>query len=114
MKDLRSYRHLIYASTLNKKPAQHCPVKIPLHELILHNRALFIKKKLPGNFSTRNIFMKYNAFFLGNRKTIDVFGARQKKHFLSMLLKKQWGKSRSLPDFAKKSFNEIYRQQREG
>ena len=108
MKDLRSYRHLIYASTLNKKAAQHCPVKIPLHELILYNRALFIKKKIAGNFSMWNIFMKNNAFFLGNRKTMNLLGFRQKKHFLSLLLKKQWGTCRSLPEFAKKSFNKMF------
>jgi len=109
MKDLRSYRHLMYASGLNKKPAQQCPVKIPLHELILYNRALFIKKEVAGNFSTWNIFMKNNAFFMGNRKTMDFFSFRQKRYFLSLLLKKQWKKRRSLPDFAKKSFNEKYR-----
>ena len=70
MKDMRSYRHLLYASTLSKKPAQHCPVKIPLHELIGYNRELFIKKKIAGNFSLWNIFMKYNAFFLGKRNII--------------------------------------------
>jgi L-lactate dehydrogenase complex protein LldF len=103
MKDMRLYRHLIYASTLNKKPAQHCPIKIPLHELILYNRELLIKKKIVGNFSGWNIFMKYNAFFMGNRKVMDAFGFRQKKSFLSFLLKKQWGNRRSLPDFARKS-----------
>ena len=107
MKDMRSYRHLLYASTLSKKPAQHCPVKIPLHDLIGYNRALFIKKKIAGNFSTWNIFMKHNAFFLGNRKTMDILNFRQKKRFLSLLLKKQWGGRRSLPDFAKKSFNNL-------
>jgi L-lactate dehydrogenase complex protein LldF len=109
MKDMRSHRHLLYVSTLNKKPAQHCPVKTPLHDLILHNRALFIKKKLDGNFSLWNIFVKHNAFFLGNRKTMNLLGSRQKNVFLSFLLKKQWGKKRSLPKFAKKSFNEKYR-----
>jgi len=108
MKDMRSYRHLIYASTLNKKPTQHCPVKIPLHELILHNRALLIKKNIAGNFSSWNIFMKYNAFFMGNRKAMNALNFRNKKRFLSILLKKQWGKRRALPEFAKKSFNEIY------
>ena len=110
MKDLRSYRHLMYATTLNKKPAQHCPVKIPLHELILHNRALLIRKKMSKSFSKWNIFMKNNSSFLGNRKRMDFLGARQKKRFLSVLLKKRWGKSRSLPDFAKKSFNERMKQ----
>ena len=109
MKDMHAYRHLIYASTLSKKPAQHCPVKIPLYELIAYNRALFIKKRISGNFSSWNIFMKYNAFFLGNRKIMNLFGSRQKKYFLSFLLKKQWGHKRSFPDFAKKSFNEMYK-----
>ena len=108
MKDMHSYRHLLYASTLSKKPAQHCPVKIPLHELIGHNRELFIRKKIAGNFSIWNIFMKYNAFFLGNRKVMDLPGARQKRRFLSLLLKKQWGSRRQLPDFAKKSFNKMF------
>ena len=110
MRDLRSYRHLIYASTLNKKPAQHCPVKMPLHELVLYNRALLMRKRVSGNFSGWNIFMKHNAFFMGNRKAIDLLGARQKKQVLSVLLKKQWGKSRSLPNFVKKSFNERMKQ----
>jgi L-lactate dehydrogenase complex protein LldF len=107
MKDMRLYRHLIYAATLNKKPAQHCPVKIPLHELILHNRALLIKKKIAGNFSLCNIFMKYNSFFMGNRKKINFLNSRNKKRFLSFLLKKQWGNRRMLPEFTKKSFNEV-------
>ena len=108
MKDMRTYRHLMYASTLSKKPAQHCPVKIPLHELILHNRALLIKKKVSGNFSFWNIFMKYNYLFMGNRKMMNVLNSRQKKRLLSFLLKKQWGNQYSLPDFSKKSFNEMY------
>jgi len=107
MKDMRTYSHLMYASTLSKKPAQHCPVKIPLQELILHNRALFIKKNIPGNFSFWNIFTKNNTFFMGNRKTINVFNSSQKKRFLSLILKKQWGNGRTLPDFAKRSFNEM-------
>jgi L-lactate dehydrogenase complex protein LldF len=108
MKDMRTYRHLIYASTLSKKPAQHCPVKIPLHELILHNRELLIRKKISGNFSLWNVFMKHNAFFMGNRRVMDAFGAHQKKRFLSFLLKKQWKRGRLLPDFSMKSFNEMY------
>jgi L-lactate dehydrogenase complex protein LldF len=106
LKGMAEYNHLSYASSLCGSCTQVCPVKIPLHEMLLHNRndsvmAGFAK---PGEKKSMNMMKR----FLSKRKRMDRFSMRVKNIGIRMLFKKAWGSRRELPKFAKKSFRELW------
>src|SRR5690606_17605580 len=43
LKDEKEYKHLSFASSVCGACTEVCPVGIPLHELLLHNRALAVE-----------------------------------------------------------------------
>lgn len=108
MLDSKKYRYLTYFSSLSAAPERHCPVRIPLNDLLLYNRALFTKERRAGEFSMKNTLFQQSLRLLSIRSALNASGGR-KSRYLASLIKPQWGKGRALPKFAKKSFNEIYR-----
>ncbi|MDR0363590.1 MAG: LUD domain-containing protein [Bacteroidales bacterium] len=109
MRDTKAYRYLAYASILSPHPEHHCPVRIPLNNLLLYNRALFMKEGKLGEFSVKNVIMQQSLRFLGNRAILNS-GRIKKSTYLASIIKNQWGMQRMLPKFAKKSFNETFRE----
>lgn len=109
MRDSKHDRYLTYASPLSLAPEQHCPVRIPLNNLLLYNRALFVKEGRAGEFSVKNIIWQQSLRLLGKRSMLNS-GKSQKSAYFSALVKNQWGTERALPRFAKKSFNEMWRE----
>lgn len=106
LKGMEEFNHLSYACSLCGYCTQVCPVKVPLHDLLLHNRndsvsAGFSK---PGEKKSMNMMKK----FLSKRKRMDMFSMSVKNIGMKMVFKKVWGPRRELPKFAKKSFRELW------
>ena len=99
MKGMNSYKHLSFASTLCGACTEVCPVKIPLHNLLLHNRNEAIK----DGYSTGNEkwSMKAMKRMMLKRKYMDMGGFGVRNYTFKKSIGKNWGPRRDLPPLAK-------------
>lgn len=102
-RDIKEYGKLAFASTLCGSCSAVCPVKINLHEQLVAYRSLY-KQSVP---EAKDRFYKIVAFIL---KSPRLYGAILKllKFVPHPLYKRLWGKERTMPKVAKKSFRELY------
>ncbi len=107
MKDFSSYKHLSFASSLCGKCTTVCPVKIPLHELLLVNRDLAIKGRHYTLMEKQS--MKLSTKGMKSRKMMNMVSGKTKNVLAKTFLSKSWGPHRDLPRFANKSFNEQWK-----
>ncbi|MEI6433234.1 MAG: lactate utilization protein B [Bacteroidota bacterium] len=105
---MKEYNHLSFASSLCGKCTEVCPVKIPLHELLLHNRHEAVVKKYVS-FTWRVIVSGWKTVML-HRWMIDKPKSGLKNKMISRFGKKMWGNRRSLPRIAQKSFKEQWKE----
>jgi L-lactate dehydrogenase complex protein LldF len=103
---LKEYNHLSFASSLCGKCTEVCPVKIPLHELLLYNRNEAVKRGYTK--SIWKFIMKGWRTIMQNRWMIDRSGYKLKNRFLKMFFTKWWGPRRDLPKFAEKNFKQLW------
>jgi L-lactate dehydrogenase complex protein LldF len=107
LNDFSAYKHLSFASSLCGKCTTVCPVKIPLHELLLANRDMAIKK---GHYTfMEKQSMKLSTTGLKSRKLMNMLSGKTKNTLANTFLKSAWGQKRELPKFAPKSFNEQWK-----
>lgn len=106
--DFGKYKHLSFASSLCGKCTTVCPVKIPLHELLLVNRNYVVKKGSTPFVEKQGI--KWSATGLNSRKIMNIVGGKMKNNLASSFLKRNWGSRRDLPKFSNKSFNEQWKE----
>jgi L-lactate dehydrogenase complex protein LldF len=102
------FRHLSYASSLCGKCTEVCPVKIDLHKHLLYNRRDSVKEKLYG--ATENFSMYVWKTAMLKRNTMEKGGAKLKNFMLRRLFRNAWGDKRDLPEVAPKSFNRMWRE----
>jgi L-lactate dehydrogenase complex protein LldF len=105
---LKEYNHLSYASSLCGKCTEVCPVKIPLHELLLHNRNETVNNGYSKS-SWKFIMYGWKKVML-NRWMLDKTGSGMKNRFLRIFFRKHWGKRRELPKVAEKSFKQLWQE----
>lgn len=106
MNELREYAYLTSACSLCGKCAEVCPVKIPLDDLMVENRNLVNTEKA-GNVKFDAMF-KLMIWHCKSRKKMDspLF---LKKLELKRFLGSVWGERRVLPEFAQKSFSQLWK-----
>jgi L-lactate dehydrogenase complex protein LldF len=104
---LKDYNHLSFASSLCGKCTEVCPVKIPLHELLLHNRHETILRKY-SSYKWRVIVSGWKTVML-HRWMMDKPGARLKNRVMNRFGRKMWGPRRTVPKIAPKSFRELWK-----
>jgi len=110
LKSMDKYKHLSFASSLCGNCTEVCPVKIPLHELLLYNRNDSVKAGYSKKMDRMSMYgMKK---ILLKRKRMDMFNAGMKNIALRTFIKKVWGPRRELPKIAKKSFRELWLQKK--
>ena len=107
LKDFGKYKHLSFASSLCGACTETCPVKIPLHELLLVNRKDAIDNGFYTYFEKKSLDIA--TFALSNRKRLDMTGGGLKNFAMKMTVKNTWGPRRELPEMAKKSFSKIWK-----
>lgn len=105
---MKDYKHLSYSSSLCGRCTEVCPVKIDLHNLLLHNRHDAVEEKHTS--SKENLMWVFWKKAMMKRRTMEKGGAKLKNFMLNQFFKKQWGDRRELPKVAKKSFNQIWRE----
>jgi L-lactate dehydrogenase complex protein LldF len=105
---LKEYNHLSYASSLCGKCTEVCPVKIPLHELLLHNRHETVVRKYTS-YTWRIIINGWKMMML-HRWMIDKPKAGLKNKMVARFGKQMWGPRRTLPRFAQKSFKQQWKE----
>ena len=106
LKNMDEYKHLSFASSLCGSCTEVCPVKIPLHEMLLNNRSESVKKGFTN--SSEKFSMTGMKYFLAKRSRLDKFNSRIKNVGMQMIFKQAWGPNRELPKFAKKTFRELW------
>lgn len=108
LKGIKEYSHLSFASTLCGKCSEKCPVNIPLHELLLHNRNDF-NKTTDSNIKEKALIWSWKKI-IHNRKLMNFISPKIKNKFISLLFNNIWGQSKKNPLFASKSFNQMWRE----
>lgn len=108
MLGMEEYKHQSFASSICGKCTEVCPVKIPLHELLLVNRNESIKKGYTSRAEKFSIF-GWKTIML-SRKKMDLMGGKMKNKVFKYFFKKQWGNKRELPKVEQKSFNSLWKE----
>ncbi len=107
-KGLKEYNHLSFASSLCGKCSEVCPVKIPLHELLLYNRHEAVAKKFVSH-KWRLIIRGWKMVML-RRWMLDKPKSGLKNRLIRRFAGKMWGEGRTLPKIAPKSFKERWKE----
>lgn len=107
LKDQKTWKHLSFASSLCGRCTEVCPVKIPIHELLLVNRNDAIENGFFTYFEKESI--KISTTALSSRNKLDMFGGKVKNFGAKLFVEKMWGPRRSLPQFAEKSFSKQWK-----
>ena len=104
----KKFKHLSFASSLCGKCTTVCPVKIPLHELLLVNRNHSVKKGQYTFLEKQTISISSRA--LRSRKMLDLLSGGTKNSLMKFAVSKSWGPRRELPEIAPKSFSQIWKE----
>lgn len=99
--------HLSYASSLCGSCSAVCPVRIPLHNLLLHNRQLSVAKH-HNKATEKAAFWLWKRAML-NRQMMDMGSGTLKNRLFALLMAGPWGKDRALPAFPKKNFSQQWK-----
>lgn len=103
MRGLEEYNHLSFASSLCGECTDVCPVKIPLHELLLFNRYEAVKK---GHVeSWWRYAMRMSRWLFLHRRLMDTGSPRLRQFLVDKFIVPLWGPRRILPKLAPKSFS---------
>ncbi len=106
LKGMDDYKHLCFASSLCGACTEVCPVKIPLHELLLYNRNDIVKEGYMGQMDRLMVYGWTKTMMKRNR--MDFFKASYKNFVLRTFFQKLWGPRREVPKVAPKSFREMW------
>lgn len=106
-KGIKNNKHLTTACSLCGNCSEVCPVKIPLHNLILNMRSIMVE----NNYSplAEKVAMQSFAKVMAKGSRMDIVNGKMKNIFMRLFAKKLWGKYRELPVFADKSFRQQWK-----
>ncbi|MDA3854303.1 MAG: LutB/LldF family L-lactate oxidation iron-sulfur protein [Bacteroidales bacterium] len=102
-KGMKDYNHLSFASSTCGRCTEVCPVKIPLHELLLINRRDAVAGGMTNTFEKQALKIATTA--LKNRTAMDFIGGSLKNMGAQAIGKTVWGDKRDMPTFAKESYS---------
>ena len=112
LRGMENFKHLSFASSLCGNCTEVCPVRIPLHEMLLVNRNEAVNSGIVK--ASERISMIGMKHFLMKRKRMDMVNSRFKNIGMQLMFKSAWGSRRELPKFARKSFRELWNEQKSG
>lgn len=106
LKDVSTYNHLSFASSLCGRCTEVCPVKINIHELLLYNRKLAVQQK--NSSLSETIGWKAWKTASLNRSLYNAGNGSLKSAVVNLIFK-GWNKYRSPLSFPPKTFNEMWK-----
>lgn len=106
------FKHLSYASSLCGACTSVCPVKIDIHNLLLLNRKQSVDEHLNSRLEKIGFAIWKQAML--HRSLMNAGGSKPKQWVLNALFKNSWGRHRSMPELAPKSFNQLWKERRGG
>lgn len=111
LKGMAANKHLSYASSLCGNCTEVCPVRINLHELLLHNR----RQSVVGNHGsvTEKAAWQLWKTTSSHRWLMDLSGGSVKNYAVRKLFGSAWGPSRAFPVFASKSFSDQWKEKKQ-
>ena len=101
-KGLKEYNHLSSACSVCGKCTEVCPVKIPLHHLLLINRRDAVRAGAGGFIWNQG--MKGYEFVFSKRSRLDLVGGTTKNTF-AKFSSNALGEKKQVPSLAKQSFS---------
>jgi L-lactate dehydrogenase complex protein LldF len=101
-KGLKEYNHLSSACSVCGKCTEVCPVKIPLHHMLLINRRDAVRAGYGG--FTWNQGMRAYEFAFSKRSRLDLLGGKT-KNTLTLLSAGALGEKKQIPRLASQSFS---------
>lgn len=104
-KGFMEYNHLSSACSVCGKCTEVCPVKIPLHHMLLINRRDAVRAGAGG--FTWNQGMKAYAYAFSKRSRLDLMGGKAKNLF-ALLGANAMGERKQIPRMAEKSFSKLW------
>lgn len=110
LQSLEEYKHLSYASSLCGACTEVCPVKINLHELLLVNRNESVEEGL-ASFSEKIAWKMWKLASL-KRGLMNMGNGNLKSKVVNRLFK-NWDEYHAPLEFSKKTFNEMWKDERE-
>jgi len=112
LKGMKEFKHLSYASSLCGKCSEVCPVKIDIHKMLLLNR----RDAAANHDNTKVEEIGWKIWKLGmlKRSRMDMLSGKIKNFFLKGMFAKIWGKYRSMPIIAPKSFSKLWEERNKG
>lgn len=108
MNDLPEFAHLTTACALCGRCTEICPVKIPLDDLMRENRR-FVNDEKAGNPKLDALF-RLMIWHCKSRKKMDSPYFMKKLELKRFINSQTWGTRRTLPEFAPKSFSQIWKE----
>jgi len=109
MNGLEEYKHLSYASSLCGACTEVCPVKINLHKLLLVNRKESVEQGMTS-FSEKMAWKIWKTASL-KRGIMNMGNGGLKTKIVNKLFK-DWDKHHAPLEFSKKTFNEMWKEER--
>jgi len=109
MNGLEENKHLSFASSLCGACTEVCPVKINLHELLLVNRKESVEQGMT-TFSEKMAWKIWKTASL-KRGMMNMGNGGLKTKVVNMLFK-DWDKHHAPLEFSKKTFNEMWKEER--
>ncbi|MBO9152710.1 LutB/LldF family L-lactate oxidation iron-sulfur protein [Chitinophaga sp. GCM10012297] len=111
LQGIEKYMHLSFASSLCGNCTEVCPVRINLHELLLHNRHKAVEEHHTTGAEKMGWFGWKQACL--SRRMMNLVGGKTKNLVIGKLFGKAWGDDeRGLPIFAPKSFNQLWKERK--
>jgi L-lactate dehydrogenase complex protein LldF len=107
LRGMEQFNHLSYASSLCGNCTEVCPVRINLHELLLHNR----HENVIGGSSKLAERIAWKAWKLAslNRFMMNMGNGKLKNRVVNKIFK-GWSMHRSELDFSQRTFNEYWKE----
>jgi L-lactate dehydrogenase complex protein LldF len=109
LREFEEYKHLSYASSLCGACSEVCPVKINLHELLLENRNESVVDGM-APFSEKMAWKIWKIASL-KRGMMNMGNGSLKTKIVNRLFK-SWDKYHAPLEFSKKTFNQMWKEQR--
>ena len=106
LKDYKGYNHLSSACSVCGACTEGCPVKIPLHNMLLYNRRDAVEQGHAGWMW--NSGMKAFEYAFKKRQRLDMVGGKT-KNALAVFGKDGLGDKKEIPHFADKSFSKQWK-----